>query len=86
MKKFNKRKYPKTFVYVSENDTVNRRCNVCGSVVLKETFVKGYPYQCMNCDENRYETETHLGEPHSKDELNYLYCDTRDLLLLDDEI
>ena len=45
--KSNAEKYPKTYAYVMENDTVNRRCNRCGSVVLKETNVPDYPYQCM---------------------------------------
>lgn len=85
MQKFNIEKCPKTFAYVLENDTLNRRCNVCGSVVLKETSVKGYPYQCMTCDENRYEIETYLGEPHSATELDDICCYTRDLLLLDED-
>lgn len=75
---------PKTHAYVLENDTINRRCNRCGSVVLKETNISGYPFQCMSCDENVFTIETHLGKPHTDAELNELFIDTRDLLLLDD--
>ena len=83
---FNPVKSPKTFEYVLKNDTVNRRCNACNSVVLKETHVEGYPYQCMNCDVNLYEIETHIGKEHSDKEFDELCCDVRDLLLLDEEI
>lgn len=81
--KFNVEKAPKTFAYVLENDTINRRCNMCGAVVLKETFVEGYPYQCMSCDENLYEIETHIGELHTDEELDELCCNTEFLLCLD---
>ena len=69
-------KYPKTAKFIKRNDTVNRRCNRCGSVVLKETFVPAYPFQCMSCDENLYGIETHLGEPHTDAELAQLCEDT----------
>ena len=75
--------YPNTHAYVMENDTVNRRCNRCGSVVLKETNIESYPYQCMNCDENMYEIETHIGEPHTEEELDELLINTL-ILCLDD--
>ena len=78
---FDMNKYPKTYNYVMENDTVNRRCNRCGSVVLKETNIKGYPYQCMACDENMYEMETHIGEPHTNEELDELLVNTLVLCL-----
>lgn len=84
--KFNVEKSPRTFAYVLENDTINRRCNCCGNVVLKETFVKDYPYQCLSCDENLYEMETHLGVDHTDEELEELCCNARDLLLLDTEV
>lgn len=74
--KFNIEKYPKTFAYVLENDTINRRCNRCGCVVLKETNVPDYPYQCMSCDENMYEFETHIGNDHTDEELDKLCIDT----------
>ncbi|MBR2401403.1 MAG: hypothetical protein IKB01_01350 [Lachnospiraceae bacterium] len=83
--KFNPEESKKTLEYVERNDTRNRRCNRCGSVVLMEPTVKGYPYQCMNCDENLYEIETHIGEKHTDEEYEKLCCNTRDLLLLDDE-
>lgn len=82
---FNAAKSPKTLAYVLKNDTANRRCGACGSVVLKEPSVEGYPYQCMNCDENKYEIETYLSDhPHSDAEFEKICCDTRDLLLLDE--
>ena len=80
---FDKEKYPKTFAYVKENDTVNRRCNRCGSVVLRETNINCYPFQCMSCDENMYGIETHIGEPHTEEEFDELCENTCALLLLD---
>lgn len=68
--------YPKTAKFIKKNDTVNRRCNKCGRVVLKETFVPNYPFQCVSCDENLYDIETHLGEPHTDVELAQLCEDT----------
>ena len=83
-KRFNKRKSPKSFLYVVEHyNEVKRRCNRCGSPVLKSS-VEGYSYQCMNCDEDLYEIETHEGKPHTFKEFKQLCCDVRDLLLLDD--
>lgn len=81
---FSIEKSPKTFAYVLENDTLNRRCNRCGEVVLKETAVEGYPYQCMGCDENLYEAETFIGDAHSDEEFNELCLNTEALLCLDD--
>lgn len=81
--KFNIEKSPKTFAYVLERDTLTRRCNMCGSVVLRSEL-ESYAYQCMNCDEDLYEIETHEGEPHTTEEFDELCCNTRDLLLLDD--
>ena len=72
MKKFDINKYPKTFSYVLENDTCNIRCNQCGCVVLKETNIKDYPYQCMACDENMFEVETHKGGHHTDREFQDL--------------
>lgn len=83
LQKFNAKENPKTYAYVMENDTVNRRCNKCGSVVLRETNIEGYPYQCMDCDENMYEIETHIGEPHTEEELDDLLINTL-ILCLDD--
>ena len=80
--KFDVEKSPKTFAYVVGRDTLTRRCNRCGSVVLRSD-IDGYLYQCMNCDEDLYGIETHDGEPHTTDEFNELCCMTRDLLLLD---
>ena len=81
--KFNIEESPKTFAYVLERDTFIIKCNRCGSPVLKSDL-DDYAYQCMNCDEDLYEFETHQGEYHTDEELDTLCCDTRDLLLLDD--
>lgn len=81
--KFDVEKYPKTFAYVLERDTLTRRCNRCGSVVLRSEL-ESYSYQCMNCDEDLYTIETHEGEYHTDEEFDTLCCDVRDLLLLDD--
>jgi predicted SprT family Zn-dependent metalloprotease len=85
VEKFNFEKSPKTLCYVMENDTFNRRCNRCQSVVLKETnpTEQNYPYQCMSCDENLFTIETHEGKYHNDNEFQELLCNTRDLLLLD---
>jgi hypothetical protein len=68
--KFNVEKYPQTFAYVVEYDMHKIRCNMCGSVVLREPDTKEYPYQCLSCDENLYSFETHEGEFHTDEELN----------------
>jgi hypothetical protein len=83
--RFNGNKHPKTFSFVSENDTVTTRCNRCGCVVLREpeeTYDE-YPYQCLSCDENMFEFETHEGEPHSDKEFDDLCCLARDIFNLD---
>ena len=85
MQKFDIEKCPKTFAYVLEHDTHTRRCGACGSVVLRSDTL-GYSYQCMNCDEDKYSFETYEGKYHTTEELDELCCNTRDLLLLDDEI
>jgi len=84
-RKFNIGKYPKTFTYVLENDTFTKRCNRCGSVVLRETVKMDddYPYQCLSCNENMFEFETHEGDYHTDKELDNLCCYTRDILQLD---
>ena len=99
--KFDIEKYPKTFAYVLEYDTLNRRCNCCNSVVLKQPHLVtsrnpwlgvqrdleeklgfSYPYQCMACDRDLFEIETHLGEDHSDEELDML-CQLSEILQLD---
>ena len=82
-KRFDVTKHPKTYAYVMENDTVIRRCNRCGSVVLRETSIDEYPYQCMSCDENMFGIETHIGQPHTSEEFNELLNNTAELLCLD---
>lgn len=78
------RKYPKTALFVKENDTMNIRCKRCGCVVLKDPNIEEYPFQCMNCDENMYGVEVYLGDPRTEKELLQLMNDT--LLLELDEI
>ena len=86
VKRFNKRKSPKSFLYVTEHYTSpRRRCSRCGSLVLRSD-VEGCSYQCMNCDEDLYEFETYEGEIHTFKEFKQLCCDVRDLLLLDKEV
>jgi hypothetical protein len=81
--KFDIEKSPKSLAYVIERDTFTRRCNMCGSPVLKSEL-DGYAYQCMNCDVDLYGIETHEGEYHTDEEFETLCCDVRDLLCLDD--
>ena len=77
-------KYPKTVKYIEDNIT-SLRCNMCGRPILKETNVEGYPYQCMNCDENLYLFETTKTEGQfSDEEIKDLIEDTAAKLLLDD--
>ena len=84
MAAFNPTESPKSFTYVLAHNTENRRCNRCGSVVLTEEPGSGYPYQCIHCDEDLYEIETHLGHKYTSEEFVTLCCDVRDTLLLDD--
>ncbi|MBE5940812.1 MAG: hypothetical protein E7266_10545 [Lachnospiraceae bacterium] len=81
-KRFDIKKHPKTYKYVLENDTLTRRCNSCGCVVLKETNVEDYPFQCMSCDVNLYTFETHLGKRHTKKEFDEL-CNNTLILEID---
>ncbi len=85
VEKFSFEKSIKTMCYVMENDTFNRRCNNCQSVVLKEPnpTEDDYPYQCLSCDVNLFEFETFEGLWHTDKEFEELLCNTRDLLLLD---
>ena len=83
--KFNTETHPKTLIYVIENDTFTKRCNMCGSPVLTGgNGGKEKPFQCMACDVELYEIETHEGDYHTPQEFDELLCDVRDLLLLDD--
>ncbi len=79
-------KYPRTVNYIARTLVENIRCGACGSPILRETNVKGYPYQCMNCDENKMSFETKASEtPITDAELEQLVESTAELLLLDDE-
>lgn len=82
MSKFNVEKNPKTMSYVLERIQENKRCNKCGSILLKSDL-KDYSYQCMNCDEDLYKFEAHDGEDRTDKELEEILENTRDLLELD---
>lgn len=81
-RKFNPGKYPDTMCYVLENDTFTRRCNQCGRVVLY-SHASGYVYQCVHCNQNLCELETHEGEYHSTEEYNELCLNTHRLRSLE---
>ena len=66
--------------YENKNEFIQKyelNNNVQGSI-------KGYSYQCMNCDEDLYKVETHRGKPYTAEEFNEICLMTQDLLLLDD--
>ena len=37
-----------------------RICNRCKAEVRVEKEIEGYPYECLECDENMYEFETEI--------------------------
>jgi len=47
----------------NSNTEMERCCNKCGKKV-KKVKSKVYPYECLNCDENKYGFETHLKETY----------------------
>lgn len=84
LKKY-KERYPKTVKYIRKTFKKNLRCGACGGSILRETNMRGYPYQCMNCDEDKYEFEVkHVKSDITDKELNDLVERTAELLLLDD--
>ena len=80
------KKYPKTVAYVLSHDTHNIRCRKCGNIVLHESTLSSYPYQCLECDENLYEFETEVGKNHSCEELLKLIDDALCFELDDDYV
>lgn len=58
--------------YVLKNIVDGRRCANCGKIVFKETEIKGYPFQCLHCDESLYSIETYMGEKIQAKEMNEL--------------
>ncbi len=89
IEKFDIVKCPKTHIYVCENVDGYRKCNMCGSPVLrmppKHAMHKPpKPFQCMNCDVEIDEVETTVGDWMSDEDFENLLCDTRDALLLDE--
>lgn len=55
--------------YVAKDPKPVPRCNKCGSPVITSD-TQGYKYQCLECDEDLYEFETHIGEPMTEEEFN----------------
>lgn len=84
-----KKAYPKTVAYVDEHIQSTLRCDSCSSIILtggNGTVAEGRGkafYQCLNCDENRFADEVHVGEPCEKTERLELYSRAVELLLLD---
>lgn len=80
-------KYPKSKEYVDSHLVKGRYCSRCRSPILKSDL-KGYPYQCMTCDEDLFEFETFvdLDEQPEIDESDYVQLveETAATLLLDD--
>lgn len=80
-------KYPNSKEYVDSHLVKDRYCSRCGSPILKSDL-KGYPYQCVICDEDLFEFETFvdLDEQPEIDESDYVQLieETAATLLLDD--
>lgn len=51
-----KKEFPNSIKYINDNLT-ELRCGRCGAPILKETNTDVYPYQCLNCDENKFSFE-----------------------------
>lgn len=84
MNSFNAIDSPKSFIYASTRYVPFRKCNRCGGLILRSD-TQWYTYQCMNCDEDLYDFETHFDDVVTVSDFEKLYCDVRDLLLLDSE-
>lgn len=87
--KFDISTHPRTFAYVLENGTFNRRCNACMSLVLKMPPKNAMhnppkPYQCMECDVEIDEDWTTVGDFQTDEEFEELLLQTAAVLLLDD--
>lgn len=83
------KKYPKSYKYVNSHLVVpHRYCNRCGCHVL-ESDLKDYQYQCMYCDEDLYEFETHTKENDFDEISDFDFVDMIEqvsaILLLDEE-
>lgn len=76
---------PKSYKYVHDGLIPNRKCNRCNSYVLK-SYVQGFTYQCMYCDEDLCTFETHkVDKEINKEEFNDLVEQTNICLSLDDQ-
>lgn len=65
-----KKDFPNSVKYINDNLT-ELRCNRCGAPVLKEINTDCYPYQCLNCDENKFSFEVRKSNINAND--NELY-------------
>ena len=78
-------RYPLSESYVKKRIVPNRVCNRCGNHVLTSELEE-YKYQCMHCDEDLYEFETHEADVQPKSfELLHLILLTHDLMFSDKE-
>ena len=75
----------KTKNYVDDRLVPNRFCNRCGRPILKSDVPEEYPFQCMHCDEDLYEIETHLDYDKKINdfEMAELFAETEEILKLE---
>lgn len=76
--------FPKSVKYVRDNMTDSLRCYSCNCPILKQPDNDKYPFQCLNCDEDRTRLEVHTGSPADHLEMLGLIMDTVSLLCLDE--
>jgi uncharacterized HAD superfamily protein len=77
-------KKPKTTAYVTERIQHDIRCNRCNSIVLKSDNIQ-YKYQCMFCDEDLFDIETHKGFGMTDKEYNDILEQTDAIMCLDED-
>lgn len=49
-----------------------QKCNRCGNLVMR-SYIKGYTFQCLRCDEDLYKFEAHRGNRVTSDELSRFF-------------
>ena len=74
--------YPNSYQYVKEHNAGLKRCNMCGNVLLTNDN-KDKPFQCIFCDAELTDQETHEGKPCCKVEFNELCNEVLGKLFLD---